>query len=385
MQAARRVNRIALVLRRLAAAALAFSTAGACADSLSGAARAERDRLVREAELALVRQDTERARGRYDQAAALDHAADIELGLARTYMQMGAYRRALGYASHAAKAHRERPEGAALQAWLLHIGGQRVMARRALDGAIPQDHPAIRAVRDVVQGGGAMPASLPLPTGPYPGPAAVPEAALVVATGLLLDGGARAALPAAALEGRAPGAALWVRNGLGQTTRATTQPSAPGAALILLKLEQPLPSAAWTAVARDAHAGSAAYAVGQPLGDGTPRWPWLQPGFLLRMPGNAPDAAPAMTVTPAPGMATGGLVYDAGGRLVGLALAERDAAGAMRHRLLPVSALRRELGALVAVPETPSSADPGAVLRLRSTEDIYEDALRSSLQVIAAD
>ncbi|MBC7942049.1 MAG: hypothetical protein H7Z19_20225, partial [Chitinophagaceae bacterium] len=79
-------------------------TPGAGSDPASDLA--ERLRLTQAGEAALAAGDTDSAQRHFDRAAGMVHAADVEMGLVRTYMQAGAYRQALGFASHAAGAHR---------------------------------------------------------------------------------------------------------------------------------------------------------------------------------------------------------------------------------------------------------------------------------------
>ena len=89
---------------------------------------ADRQRLVQQAELQLAAGDTAAAQQAFDRAAMLVHAADVEMGLVRTYLQAGDYRRALSFASHAAGAHRDVPAGTAPYGGLLHISARQPFA-----------------------------------------------------------------------------------------------------------------------------------------------------------------------------------------------------------------------------------------------------------------
>jgi hypothetical protein len=133
--------------------------------------------------------------------------------------------------------------------------------------------------------------------------------------------------------------------------------------------------------ARDAFPGSAAYAaeyVSAP--DATPAWPMLRSGFLGRVAepiaGAAPEQLLGITLPAGP---RGGPVFNAAGQLAGLALPGR--AGAP-DRLVPASQLRQALGAsrsAVLGPAPPAGGEPHAAL-----DQIYENSLKASLQVIAA-
>ena len=79
----------------------------------------ERAALLDAAEAALARGDTEAALAGFERAAGMLHAPDTEMGLVRSQMQAGQYRRALAFAAHTAGAHLEAPAASALYAWLL--------------------------------------------------------------------------------------------------------------------------------------------------------------------------------------------------------------------------------------------------------------------------
>src|SRR5262245_43739918 len=73
--------------------------------------------LIADGERALRAGETERATALFEQAATIAHAAEAELGLVRTSMQRGDYRRALALAvSMLAHARERRPQDALLAA-----------------------------------------------------------------------------------------------------------------------------------------------------------------------------------------------------------------------------------------------------------------------------
>ncbi len=334
---------------------------------------AERQRLLDEGELKLASGDTEAAQQAFDRAALMVHAADTELALVRTYMQAGEYRRALAFGAHAAGAHRELPASAALYAWLLQAGGQAAPAGRLLDQALaaaPADAALLQARRQLsapwplAQDALAAP---PVRVRPYATQAQVPAAALAAGTGLLAADGRHAFLPASLIHGAS---GLWLRNGLGQTVAATLlRVDAPdGVALVRLDMPLPVP-AGLAATPREPFAGSAAslveYAVS---GDAAPAWPWLRLGFFGRFAAVPGTRALGIEVPAGP---RGGPVFDAAGRLAGMAW--RDAQGV--DRLWPGDALAARLGVSMAVVGEGAAA-PAA------PDAIYEQALRVALQVL---
>ncbi len=127
---------------------------------------AEREALVQRAADALARGDASAALIGYEVAAAQEHAADIELGIVRSLMLAGQYRRALAFAAHTAQAHPGAPEGARTYAQLLDAGGHGALAAR------------VRPAR-------AAPVAKPAPA---------------LATGVLIDTGRHALLPLRALR-----------------------------------------------------------------------------------------------------------------------------------------------------------------------------------------
>jgi len=335
-----------------------------------GAALAERRRLLDEGEARLAGGDALAAQQSFDRASQLLHAADTELSLVRTYMQAGEYRRALAFGAHAAGAHREFPAGNALYAWLLQAGGQGRYAERLLAEAIEKapDDPSLQAARAAL-GSAAPRAEGVLATGParvlpYAWGTQVAAGSRVVGSGTLAGAGDLALVPSALVNGAL---AIRVRNGLGQTVAARLVESNDDTAL--LKLERALPRPpGLTYVGREPFAGSPGYCVEQVAGDGREAaWPLLRSGFFAYP---ARDGGLRPLGIEAPPGPRGGPVFDAAGRLAGLALTASDG----RDRLLPVSAWPAQ-----AMGDASGAAAPGARLPL---DELYERALLLALQVI---
>lgn len=373
-------------------------------------AMAERGRLLGEGERLLAAGSSAAAQEVFDRAALMQHAPDTEAALVRSHLQAGDYRRALAFGAHAAGAHRrEWPAGSALYAWLLHVGGQAVVARRFLDDALalaPDDAALLAARSELaspwpratgVLGGQAWRA---LRLAPYAHGQAVPAGAGVVGSATLVDAGRRALMPSALLPSALlpsaplpstllpgtwrPAAAqlpatvpgdesapplLWLRNGLGQTVAARVEAIEPGLGVAVLRLATPLPAAGWLLAPQSPFGGSPGYLVEySPDGQGEAAWPVLRQGFFARAT-TAPG--PRALGIDAPAGPRGGPVVDAGGRLAGLAVSD----GAGTDRLIPITALAGWLGALppqpAALPVPPAE-----------TAAVYEQALRGVLQVL---
>lgn len=356
---------------------------------------AERNRWLEEGEAQLAAGHTDAAQQAFDRAALLLHAADAELALVRTYMQAGEYRHALAFAAHAAGAHPELPGATALYAWLLHIGGQGVVAGHQLDEALalaPADAALLLARRQLAspwpRAEGVL-ARPPLRLKPYDASSQVPAGARIAGTAVLLGDGRLALVPAAlvaalltaqtAAQTAAVGR-LWVRNGLGQVAAAqVAQPAQPlgELGLVLLQLDTALAvPAALGATPRDPFAGSPGSMVefGE-SDDAAPAWPLLRQGFFGAV--QASNAPRLLGIT-APRGPRGGPVFDRAGRLAGIAVAHADG----RDRLVAVSALALHL----ALPAAPAAATvAGAPAAPAAALDaVYEAALRTALQVITA-
>ena len=335
-----------------------------------GAELTERQRLLDEGEARLAAGDALAAEQSFDRASQLLHAADTELSLVRAYMQAGEYRRALAFGAHAAGAHREFPAGNALYAWLLHAGGQGGYAERLLAEAIEKapDDAALQAARAAL-GSAAPRAEGVLATGsaqvlPYAWGTEVASGSRVVGSGTLAGAGDLALVPSTLVNGAL---SIWVRNGLGQTVAARLVESNGDTALLQLERTLPRPPGL-SHVGREPFAGSPGYCVEQVIGEGRQAaWPLLHSGFFAYP---ARDGGLRPLGIEAPPGPRGGPVFDASGRLAGIALTHIDGSG----RLLPVTAWPIE-----ASGDSTGAAVPGARLPL---DELYERALLLALQVI---
>jgi hypothetical protein len=371
------------------------------------AALAERQRLIDTGEASLKAGDVNAARSAFEQAANMAHRAEIELGLLRTQMQAGEYRQALAFAAHTAGVHLGDVEGAAFYAWLLNLGAQVAIADQALKPAEAREpaHPMLLAVRERLQSG-AMLASdellrPPARFAPFATGAVPSMQARVVSAGLLLADGQHALVPRSVLKA---GAAIWLRNGLGQTVQAKlehpgelqppasaakAQPGHEGHAdhegsdeiedspgFVMLHLAKPLPTPGGETVPpRDAFPGSPAYAVDiLPDEAAQPAWAVMRAGFVgTPLSRTSPWYRLGVGLPLLAGSSRGGPVYDQAGRLVGLAL-RADAV----DLLVPISALRTRFGERFgkALPE----GQPSPV----GADGVYERAMKATLQVLVA-
>ncbi|MDB5929441.1 MAG: hypothetical protein JWR60_1148 [Polaromonas sp.] len=132
--------------------------------------------------------------------------------------------------------------------------------------------------------------------------------------------------------------------------------------------------------ARDAFAGSPGFAVEYiPSPDALPAWPVLRSGFL----GSASaDADAQLLGIDLPAGPRGGPVFDGTGQLIGLALP----GGAGGDRLVTVSQLRKALASAGKAdqPASPHAPVPAGPKPRASVDQVYEDSLKTSLQVITA-
>ena len=199
-----------------------------------------------------------------------------------------------------------------------------------------------------------------------------PRAARVASSGVLIDAGLRALVPSAAVEGATR---VWVRDGLGRTTEASRDDARRGLepfGVAVLRLAAPLAAADAMLAPRDPFAGSAGHAIEYAASaDAVPSWPSLHQGFFGAFEGR--DGLRRLGIALLPG-SHGGPVFDAAGRLAGIALPGHDGQGL----LLPASMLRAALPAVAPPPERSA----GATTRM-PIDEVYEHALRVALQVLA--
>jgi hypothetical protein len=359
------------------------SRAGAWATPSDDAVQ-ERAVMLARGEAALLRNDTDAAQTAFDNAASVLHAADTEMGLVRTYMQQGQYRRALAFAAHTAGSHPDDARGSALYAWLLHIGGQPVIAQKLLAenmARLPKHH-LLSEVQKQLQTNAPIatgellntPARM-APQGPLAG---LPKRASVIASGLLIDSGKQALVPTAVLGKRSQ---VWVRNGLGQLALAQRDPkrSDPTMTVLILRNKLADPDSLMLAP-RDAFPGSPAFALEyHPSPQAHAQWPVLHMGFLGSPQANSAERPLGIALNTGP---RGGPVFDEGGRLIGIAMnsiakPQKPRKPGNEDQLVLISTLHQRLGPALG---TLASAQKQRV----SVDQIYESALRSTLQIIAA-
>ncbi len=350
-----------------------------------------RDRadLLKKGESALAQLDLQTAVTAFDRAAQIQHAADTEMGLMRTYMQAGEYSRALAFGAHTAGAHLDVEGGTALYAWLLHVGGQRVVAKRLLMDAQTRKpgQPVIvgvldqlKTVRPLASGALLRP---PTRLAPYGDMAGLSQAARAVGSGVLIDGGKHALVAAASVD---KAQSLWLRNGLGQLAKARALRPLGSTGVVLLQLDKPLPAdPGFSLAARDAFAGSIGHAVEYVVSvDAAPRWPLLYTGFMGKELEKSEQRALGIDVPKSP---HGGPVFDNAGQFIGLALPS----GPGQDQLVPLSQLQKALGAMLgktadnnaSAGSAPTASAPKKIASL-SADKIYEAALRTALVLITA-
>jgi len=315
-------------------------------------------------------------------AAEQEHALDIELGIVRSHMQSGQYRRALAFAAHAAGAHDAAPEGAVLYAWLLHMGGQAAIAARLLTQAelrLPGD-PLLIQVRQALAETPARPSKplleAPLRVAPYSA-VQLPQGVRVVGTATRLPGSRLAIAPTPSIDPQRP---AWLRDGMGMTFAARTMRRIDAVRLVVLHMapvetdEKADASASDAALAeRDPFPGSPAFAAEYaPTADETPAWPCLYPGFL----GRAGDDGQRSLGIDMPIGPRGGPVFDQGGRWIGVAFP--DVQSPRTDDILTPSRLREHLDK----EELATSAATGPSPTRRPVDQIYESAMAVTLQIL---
>ncbi len=349
------------------------------ATGLSPERLAERKTLLQTGESALARLQVDTALQAFERAALIAHAADTEIALVRAYMQSGQYRRALAFGAHTAGAHLDVVGGSALYAWLLHVGGQAAIAQRLLleaEARMP-GNAMVKSVQQQLRSGVplATPDLLTLPTrlAPYGASKALPASARVAGSGLLLQDGKHALVPLGLLP---KSGKLWLRNGLGQMVEARLAQRLAGG-VALLRLSQPLPAAENLLVSSSmAFPGSAGYALEYvAAADAAPAWPVLRTGFLGGMLGDSGERKLGIDMPAGP---RGGPVFDAAGRLMGLALPAETGKAGNPDRIMPVSLLSQALPGTVKL----GMAAPKGAVPPASADMIYETSLKATLQVI---
>jgi tetratricopeptide (TPR) repeat protein len=321
------------------------------------------DALQRQGEAALQRGESQQALDAFERAAMLRHSAPIEIGIVRSLMQMGAYRRALGFAGHTAFAHPESHDGAALYTLLLRLGGQAPVAQRLVEAGLQRapDDVALARARAVLAAPLADERVQAL-TALAPSGDSVPTDATVIGNATLLPDGRQALVP---LQQLPADGALWVRNGLGRTVRAERHRVDAQAGVAVLRLAEAMDAPQGTL--RRPFPGTPAFVVAF---DRASTWPQLHSGFLGNVAG---DGAGQWLGVDADAHSAGAAVFDGSGRLLGMAL---PASGDGRLRFIGLAAAAPLLPVAQPVEATPSAA--------RAIDELYEHGLRSALQLIAA-
>ncbi|MFM9884267.1 MAG: tetratricopeptide repeat protein [Burkholderiales bacterium] len=334
----------------------------------------DRQALLVRAEAALATLDTEQAGQLFERAGFVRHAADAELGLIRVYMQSGQYRRALAFAAHTAGAHPDASAGAGLYAWLLHLGGQAQFASRVLAQAKERlsNDPVLMAVAAMIEAPDGVPTGILLDSpgrlAPYADRVIRPDDSVrVVASGVLIGEGTR--VLTAFGPGRIPDANLIVRNGLGQSGRVSTVHAHADIGISILELDAPIAIASAAVPVRDPFPGTSAFALDYSKGVTNPSWPRMHIGFLGLPQQTAGTYRLGFTLR---GGERGGPVFDAGGRLIGIAGLD----GLRRDIITLASVLLERIGSSFG----PASAQPDRM----PVDEIYERGLVRAVQVLGS-
>ncbi len=333
-----------------------LATAGS---ALAADVAVSRSELIAEGETALSRLDAEAAERAFERAGSMAHEADAELGLVRTYMQAGEYRRALAFVAHTSGAHIDEPAGAALQSWLLYIGGQRQPAKRFLAEALARrpDDRILEEARHQLDSGSPVAQGIllhaPSRFAPY---GRTPPRGRVSGTGWLFGDGRRALVPIEAMRGSS---FAWVRNAKGELSRGVVTKRDSRSGVVELRLDTRFAlSSAPTSAPRDPFAGAVGYAIEYTEGASEPAWPILRAGFF---------GAASLDFDDRP-VGRSSVVFDAAGRFAGIALRKGK-----NEQVVTVSRLGLFL-------EAPTTSSPSAVM---PADEIYERSLSNVIQVIA--
>ncbi|CAN5385119.1 hypothetical protein BH11PSE11_BH11PSE11_11740 [soil metagenome] len=345
----------------------------------AGTANDARRELLLRGEAALAGSNVDAATQAFEHAGAMMHAADAEMGLVRSYMQAGEYKRALSFSAHVAGEHRDEPGGVALYAWLLHIGGNRVAARRLLqeaEGRLPAD-PLLALMREELSSPFPMAASrlsqAPARFAPYGSSTGLPLDARVVGTGVLLSAESLVLVPLSTLSHTS---ALWVRNGLGKLARAKVERRLVKQGIAVLRLDHPMPTGSkMSPAARDPFPGSIAHSVEYATtSDAKPAWPVLTSGFLGQPKDDSGERRLGIDLQKGP---RGGPVFDAAGRFIGIAMPGRDGLDQI------VLASRLNLQAGESTTDSPGASANASAPSPVGLNQIYESAMAVSVQIIA--
>lgn len=334
----------------------------------------ERTQLLKRGEEALSASRINEAWLAFERASNMKHAVDAETALVRTFMQAGQYRRAVNFAAHTSGVHAGDPSGVGLYGWLLHVGGQRAAAERLLAEASTR-LPAQRFLGEVnaaIRTHAAFPeqdqATATVRLYPYTDSGSALQKAIVAGTAVLIDQGRHAIVPTRSL---ANVKTVWLRNGTGQTRKASVKKQIRANGLTLLALQEPLPLAHGPLLApSDPFPGSVGYVAEYATNaKPTPAWPVLHVGFLGLPMDNSADRALGVDMPAGP---RGGAVFDSMGRLAGIAV--KGPGGS--DQVVIISRMREHLKQWL--PASTGNVDASKP----SAEQIYETALQTTLQVL---
>jgi hypothetical protein len=358
-------EQIRLLLERSAAA-----RSGQVRPALSTAQQAQREALLKTGEAALAALDIERAYRYFERASLILHAADAEMGLVRTAVQQGAYKRALALAAHVAGAHTDSPKPAVLYALLLNAGGHTQAALQTIS-TTPAAASATAlhvGVKNEIEQAILAPNALVGWARPYSG--ALPKNARAVSAGIAIGDGGHAVVATATLPANEK---MWVRNGLGEIVAATrVQSLVQGLTIIRLKAplstyraarmaeRPPFPGSPVTVVAFDAEQENN-FAL-----------PLLRSGFVG--PADAIDARERELTARGLPRAFAGAAFNQSGHIIGLALPSQTRTQRL-DRLISFSALSG------ALPLETRDFTPLSTQRLASDE-VFEMCLANCVQVI---
>jgi S1-C subfamily serine protease/thioredoxin-like negative regulator of GroEL len=214
---------------------------------------------------------------------------------------------------------------------------------------------------------------------PFPGPVG---ATVNTGSGFVIDAGHRVVTSAAVVKDTKDG--IMIRNGLGYVRRAQVEWVTAEAGLVVLRLTEPY-RAAWSIPPSQVAApasGSLCFVIGYPLADSLdPVWPAVGPGLVFRLWVGEPGR---IQITSALGTGSGGSpVFDATGRLIGIALSNpRDAAGGKPgggNFALSSSLLLSTLEAAGVITHANAQPGPSAA----TIEEVYERMLPAVVLVVA--
>ncbi len=327
---------------------------------------------IRVGEAALARLQIDEAQKAFEQAAALAHSADAELGLTRSYLQAGEFRRALAFVAHTAAAHSVDTGGTALYVWLLNAAGRSEQAKRILQDALQRSPSDLLLGRIASQLSSAIPlasASMlrpPARLAPYSEDTA--KGARITGNGVLIGSGEFALVTGQLLNRRSR---VWVRNGLGEVHKVNPVRRIGSSQLWLVKRMQiqnrPNPI---RASVKPPFPGSVAHIVNfLPASELQPQWPQMHSGFLGAV---RSDQTRTLGIE-LPFQSQGAPVFDASGALTGVSTVDR----AGQQSLLACA----ELLPLEFWADEPARSTQSTTKI--ASDAVYEIALRVTLQTIA--